>query len=122
MTQSEYERDVRPSKSVGTIILLVVLTLANGYLLLVGIAAWLDAVDHGDEDLVPIAATATVATVIALVGLGGAWFTRKWGPRVYVTVAGIGLLVGLTNEAFSPLSLVGVGLAVVLLVIAEVNW
>jgi len=122
MTQSDLERDVRPRKNVGAIVLLVLLSISNIYLLLVGIAAWLDAVDHGDEDLVPVAATVTILTAIAVVGLGGAWFTRKWGPRLYIGVGAIGLIVSLSNGSFSPIGLIGIGLALVLLLIAELNW
>jgi predicted MFS family arabinose efflux permease len=116
--------DARPRKGVGIIVLLVILSLANTFVLIIGIGAWADAVSHGDDDSVGPIAVATIMTAIALAGIGGAWFTRKWGPRLYLVVSATSLVLGLIifPGSFSLLGLVGVGLAVGLWLNAEANW
>jgi MFS family permease len=121
------ESPQRAKKSVGTIVLLVLLSLANALTLVVTIMAWVDEVDHGadfDDRVLQAVALSAVLTAVAVVGLVGAWLTRKWGPRTYVSIAGLSLVLGLiiSEGAISPLSLIGITLAVVLWLIAETNW
>jgi hypothetical protein len=117
------EPAIRTKKSAGAVVLLTLMTLSNVLVLVLGVSAWADAIDHGDEDLMLPAALTVIVSVVAIVALGGAWFTRLWGPRVYVVLAGAGLILGIiVSHAFSPLSLVSVGLAVALWLIAESNW
>ncbi|HWO67332.1 MAG TPA: hypothetical protein VNO31_45605 [Umezawaea sp.] len=115
-------------KSVGMIVLLSYLTLSNTFALVLGIIGWADWSDHGsrfdDMELRAMVFT-TFASVIALIALGGAWATQLWGPRVYVAVAGLSLLIGLViteGAGFSALSLIGVAIAVGLWLNAEANW
>ena len=118
----------RVKKSVGMIVLLSYLTLSHTFGLVLGVVGWADWSDHGsrfdDMELRAMVFT-TFASVIALIALGGAWATQLWGPRVYVAVVGLSLLIGLViteGAGFSPLSLIGVGIAVGLWLNAESNW
>lgn len=117
----------RIKKSKGMVVLLAYLTLANVFGLVLGIVGWADWSDHGsrydDMELRAVVFT-TFASVVALIALGGAWATRRWGPRLYVGVAVLSLVIGLviTEGAFSPLSLIGIALAVGLWLNAESNW
>lgn len=65
-----------------------------------------------------------IVTVVGLVGLGGAWATRKWGPRLYLAAVLLDRLAALiaVPESFTPITIVGVLLAVVLVCVAEANW
>jgi hypothetical protein len=114
----------RVKKGAGMIVLLVLVSLANAFVLVLSVGAVADAAEHGDEDLLPLLLLSTGLTVVAVVGLVGAWLTRKWGPRLYVGVAGVSLVLGLViaEGAISPFSLVGVALAVGLWLTAEANW
>jgi hypothetical protein len=118
----------RAKKGAGIVVLLVLMTLANVLVLVFGVVGWVDEVDHGAEwgdDSLQVVVLLTLVSLVAVIGLAGAWFTRKWGPRLYVLTAGFSLLFGLVisgGEGFSPLSLVGVGLAVGLWLHAENKW
>ena len=122
------QAEPRAGKSAGIIVLLVLMTLANALMLVVGAASWVDEVDHGAEwgdDSLQLVVLLTLLSLVAVVGLAGAWFTRKWGPRLYVLTAGFGLLFGLLvsgGAGFSPLNVVGLGLAVGLWLHAESKW
>ena len=117
----------RPRKNPGLIVLLSFLTLSNTFALVLGVVSWADWSDHGSRyDVIELRAAifTTVLSVVALVALGGAWFTRKWGPRVYASASVLGLIIGVVNAegAFSPLSLVGILIAIGLWWHAETNW
>jgi hypothetical protein len=75
----------RPRKSAGLIVLLAFLTLANTLALVLGVVGWADWSDHGsrydDMELRAMIFTA-VLSVVALIALGGTWFTKVWGPRL----------------------------------------
>lgn len=112
-------------RGAGVIVLLVLLTFSNLGGLLLGVLGWADEASHGREwDDAPLRAAVfvTLVSAIAVVGLVGAWMTRKWGPRLYVATAGLGLVLGLVSGGFSPLSLVGIALAVGLWIHAENSW
>jgi len=115
---------VRPRKSGRVVAFLAVLTLANVGALLVVASALADASDHGDEELAGLLVLSMIVTVAGLVGLGGAWTTRKWGPRVYLAAVVLDRLAALVAvpESFTPIAIVGVLLAVVLVCIAESSW
>ncbi|QQQ73768.1 hypothetical protein IOD16_21175 [Saccharothrix sp. 6-C] len=118
----------RVKKGGGIVVLLVLMTLANALVLVLGVVSWVDEVDHGadwGDDPLRLVVLLTSVSVVAVVGLLGAWFTRKWGPRLYVLTAGFSLLFGLLvsgGAGFSPLNLVGLGLAVGLWLHAEAKW
>ncbi|ROP42355.1 hypothetical protein [Saccharothrix texasensis] len=118
----------RVKKGAGIVVLLVLMTLANALVLVLGVVSWVDEVDHGAEwgdGPLRLVVLLTSVSVVAVVGLLGAWFTRKWGPRLYVLTAGFSLLFGLLvsgGAGFSPLNLVGLGLAVGLWLHAEAKW
>lgn len=117
----------RAGKGAGTIVLLVLLSIANVLTLGLAVTTWIDEVDHGaefDDRVLQAAVITTFLTVVALAGLYGAWLTRQWGPRTYVGVGGVSLVVGLilSEGNVSPLSFVGIALAVVLWLIAETSW
>ncbi|MBM7815203.1 hypothetical protein J7S33_31835 [Saccharothrix algeriensis] len=114
----------RAKKHVGIIVLLVLLTLSNAALLLIGVVEIADQLDRSRSSRLPALLFGALLSAVALAGLVGAWMTRKWGPRLYAAMAALGLVVGLvlTEGSFSPLSLVGVGLAALLWVHAETNW
>lgn len=118
----------RARKSAGITLLLVLMTFANVLVLVVSVTGWVDEVEHGaewgDESLL-LFAFSTLLSLVAITGLIGAWFTRAWGPRLYVITAGFSLLIGLLvsgGAGFSPLNLVGLGLAVGLWLHAENKW
>ncbi|XVS61348.1 hypothetical protein ACQPYE_23925 [Actinosynnema sp. CA-299493] len=118
----------RVRKGGGIVVLLVLMTLANALVLVLGVVGWVDEVDHGAEwgdDSLRLVVLLTAVSLVAVVGLVGAWFTRKWGPRLYVLTSGFSLLFGLLvsgGAGFSPLNLVGLGLAVGLWLHAEAKW
>ncbi len=116
----------RPRKSTGMVVLLVVLTLANSLSLLVGLMGWADEVEHGaemDEPLLQAFVFGSLISVVALVGIGGAWATRIWGPRLYAGCVVVSVLMSVfILHGFSPLSLIGVALAVGLWLSAESSW
>jgi hypothetical protein len=119
----------RARKGAGIIVLLVLMTIANVFMLVLGAVSWVEEVDHGadwghDSSLQAIV-WLTLMSLVAVIGLVGAWFTRKWGPRLYVLTAGFSLLLGLLisgGAGFSPLNLIGLGLAVGLWLHAENKW
>ena len=117
----------RVRKTGATVALLVLLTLSNVFVLVVGSVGWVDAADHGadwDDESLRALVFATLMSLTAVVGLVGAWLTRKWGPRLYLVAAGAGLVVGLVlaEGVVSPFSFLGIGLAAVLWLTAESNW
>ncbi|MCC8249204.1 hypothetical protein [Saccharothrix luteola] len=118
----------RARKGGGIIALLVLMTLANAFTLVVAVVGWVDEVDHGAEwgdDSLQFVVFVAFASLVAVIALVGAWFTRKWGPRLYVLTSGFSLLFGLLvsgGAGFSPLSLVSIGLAVGLWLHAESKW
>lgn len=118
----------RVKKGAGIVALLVLMTLANALVLVLGVVGWVDEVEHGAEwgdDALRLVVLLTLVSLVAVVGLVGAWFTRKWGPRLYVLTAGFSLLLGLLvsdGAGFSPMSLVGLGLAFGLWLHAENKW
>ncbi|CCH31108.1 hypothetical protein BN6_38170 [Saccharothrix espanaensis DSM 44229] len=118
----------RPKKGAGVIVLLVLMSLANTFTLVIGIAGMVDEIEHGrdwDDDELRLAAFVTIMSLIAVTALVGAWLTRKWGPRLYVAATGLGLVIGLVitgGASFSPISLVGIALAAALWITAENNW
>jgi hypothetical protein len=103
---------------------LTVLTVLN--LIVLGIAAYgmADALDHGDEEIAGMMTFSLVVSLIGLVGLGGAWATRKWGPRVYLGAILLDRIVALIvmPEFFPPVAIVGILLAVFLVRVAERDW
>lgn len=117
----------RPKKSVGVIVLLTLLSLSNTLVLILSLEGWIDYSDHGgsrDDEVLWALGLGFFLTLIAIAGLVGAWMTRKWGPRLYVSVAGISLVLGLVlaGGSVSPISFVGIALAVGLWFTAESNW
>jgi hypothetical protein len=103
--------------SIGLIVLLGFVTLANGGALWLGIDTWYDEASQGGEidDLPMLAAVVTTfGAVIALTGIAATWFRRKWGPPLYAGVQAAAFLfvlvaapeaLGLLN--FVPLLLAG---------------
>lgn len=118
----------RAKKGGAMIALLVLLTVANTFTLVVAVAGWVDEVDHGGDwgdGVLPLLVFMALVSLVALVGLVGAWLTRKWGPRLYVLTAGFSQLVGLLvseGAGFTPLNLVGIAFAVALWLKAESSW
>lgn len=121
---SSPEPGSRPRKSGGVNVLLGVLTFFNVVSFFLVGAGLGDAIDHGDEELEGLLTASLLINLVALVALGGAWATRKWGPRLYLGAVVLDRLVVLVvlPEAFPPVAILGVVLAVVLLSIAEKNW
>jgi hypothetical protein len=116
----------RPRKSTGVVVLLVLLTIGNIVALMLVVGAWADLSSHGDEQLAGLLAFSVVLTVVALTGLGGAWATRKWGPKLYLGAVLIDRVVALVaaSEMF-PQAIAGLVLGVVLaafLVRASSAW
>lgn len=79
------EPHVRARKSTGVIVLLAVLTILDVLAFVVISSHLVDAVDHGDEAGTGLSAFGLLLTLVCLLALGGAWGTRKWGPRLYLT-------------------------------------
>jgi len=115
----------RPRLGAGVIVLLVFISIANVLGLVIGIGAWEDEATHGGdlEDVTMQAAVATtLLSVVALVGIGGAWARRKWGPRTYLGAQAVGFLFALALGAVSLLSFVPLLLAGLLWRFAERDW
>jgi hypothetical protein len=121
---SERPAPPRAKKHAGMIFVLSLLTLSNAFGLLLGIVGWADHGSRSDDELLRAAIFTTFLSAAALVALGGAWFTKLWGPRVYAATAVLGLIIGLANSqgAFSPTSLMNVAVAIGLWITAENNW
>ena len=109
----------RPRLGPGLVVLLVVITVANLLALVVAVGAWYDEVDHGG-DLVALAALSSGLAVVALIGVGGAWFRQKWGPPLYFAAQVLALVFVLAAapEALGPLSFVPLFLAGLLWLLA----
>jgi hypothetical protein len=75
----------------GLLVLLIVLTVANVASLVLTWGSWTAVSRDGgglvDHDTLPL-----LASVIALVGLGGAWLMRSWGPPLYFATQALAFL------------------------------
>lgn len=96
----------------GLIVLLTIVSIANAFGLVLAIEMWHDEVSHGG-DYVGLAVFTTGLTVLALVGIGGAWARRDWGPPLYFGAQAVGFLLALVVGvvgfvSFMPLLLAGV--------------
>jgi hypothetical protein len=115
-----------PSKSVGVVILLSMITLFNLVTLMRVASLLTNEAKHGglDDKQGAVLAFGLLLCIVGLVGIGGAWRTRKWGPQLYLGALVVDRAVALVADPsfFSPLLLIGIALAVVLLCIAESNW
>jgi hypothetical protein len=96
----------------GLIVLLVVVTVANVFALVIAGGTWYDEMVHGG-DLAGIAALSMLVTVAALAGIAGAWRRRAWGPPLYAAAQAMGFLFLLfaAPEAITPLTVVPLALA-----------
>lgn len=96
----------------GLIVLLAIISVANVLALVIAIGAWSDEASHGG-DLEGLAILSTGLAVVALVGIGGAWARREWGPPLYfgAQVTGFLLVLFTMPDAIGPLSLVPLVLA-----------
>jgi hypothetical protein len=115
----------KPRLGAGVIVLLVFVSVANVVALAIGIGAWEDEATHGGdlEDLAMQAAVATtLLSIVALVGIGGAWARRRWGPRTYLGAQAAGVLFALVLGAVGLLSFVPLLLAGLLWWLAERDW
>jgi hypothetical protein len=106
------ETKAGPRLGPGIVVLLVIITLANVFALAVGVMAWQDEATHGG-DLQAFLAIGTLLTVVALVGIGGAWARREWGATLYLgaQVTGFALTLFVVPAALGPLSFVPLLLA-----------
>lgn len=105
----------RPRKSTGVVVLLILLTVGNIVALILALGSWADMSSHGDEQLEGLLAFSVVLTLVALIGLGGAWATRKWGPQLYLWAVVVDRVValGAAPEVFLQ-AMAGLVLGVVL--------
>lgn len=111
-----------PRRSGGVTALLVVLTVLGVVSLVLAFSLMADASRH-NRDEVGLFGLGTVLAVVALIGLGGAWATRYWGPWLYLVAVVVDRLVALVvAPGYFLLSVVGVALAVALVVYAERHW
>jgi hypothetical protein len=112
MTVSKAERS---RLSAGLVVLLAVISLANVFALVVALMLWEDEASHGG-DLVGLAVFSALLSVIGLVGIGGAWARREWGPTLYLGAQATGLVFVLIAQpaALGPLTFVPLLLAGVL--------
>jgi peptidoglycan/LPS O-acetylase OafA/YrhL len=110
-----------------TITLLTLLTLANGFVFVALIFAWVDDVDHGgdwgDKELNYIV-FATVLQAAAVGALLAAWFKRLWGAQTYLAIQVLALFILLvtTPEAFSLQNLLSIALAGLLVSVCGKAW
>lgn len=124
-TSAETGAAARTKLGAGVIVLLVFISIANVLGLVIGVGVWGDEATHGGEldDLAMQAAVATtLLSVVALVGIGGAWARRKWGPRTYFGAQAAGFLFALALGAVGLLSFVPLLLAGLLWRFAERDW
>lgn len=121
---SSAEPERRPRRSGGVNVLLGFLTFSNVVAFFVVGSALGSAVDHGDDEFTRLLQVSLLINVIALVALGGAWATRKWGPRLYLGAVLVDRLVALIalEGSFPPVAAVGIVLAILLLRISERDW
>jgi hypothetical protein len=105
----------RPRKSTGVVVLLVLLTIGNIVALIMVFAAWADLGSHGDDQAAGLLVFSVILALVALTGLGGAWATRKWGPRLYLGAVVLDRVVALVAapEMF-PQAMAGLVLGIVL--------
>lgn len=104
----------------GAIVLLVLLTLAGGFVLTVGIVEWVDVLDHGggaDDPELWAAVAVTVLAMVILACVAAGWFRKPRGPRVLVVVLGFVLLATLLTV--NPMSIL---YAFVLFLLAGLLW
>jgi hypothetical protein len=106
----------RPKLGAGVVVLLVIISVANVFALVLTVEAWQDEASHGG-DLQGMAAFSALLTVIALVGVAGAWLRRTWGPGLYFGAQATGF-VFLLIAAPSAISL----LSFVPLLLAGLLW
>lgn len=95
----------RARLGVGMVVFLGLLTVANVLALAMAIMLWVDEVDHGG-DLVGLAVFSALLSVIGLIGAGGAWARREWGPTLYLgaqaTVVVFVLIAAPTPSTLGP--------------------
>lgn len=109
----------------GAIVLLALLTLVEGFVLMVGVVEGVDEYRAGADD--PEMYAAVAVAVFALGGLAcvaAGWFRRTWGPRALLIVHAFILVAALlTMNPMSMLyALVPLVLVVLLWRIAERDW
>ncbi|GAB3435353.1 hypothetical protein GCM10027436_13320 [Actinophytocola sediminis] len=104
------------------IALLVLVTVANVAALALIIMSVVDETSHGASldggDLFFVVTSMTLG-VAALVGIGGAWLRRSWGPPLYLGVQLFSFVIVLLTGSIMPWSIVPVLLAVLLFRLAE---
>lgn len=107
-TVNEGRAKLRPA----LVVLLVFVTIANVAALALTVMAWQDELSHGG-DLAGLMVFASLLTVIGLVGIGGAWARRSWGPPLYFGAQATGFLLTLVAapSAIGPLTFVPLVLA-----------
>ena len=97
----------------GVIVLLVIVTIANVAAVVLAIDAWSVETSHGG-DLGGLLMLSLLVTVVALVGIVGAWLQKRWGPPLYFATQAMGFLFllfaapdAITLFTFAPLVLAG---------------
>ena len=109
MTTTENTRArLRP----GLVVLLVVVTVANVFALVLAVQTWYDEMAYGGDLAGPAMLSLLVKTA-ALAGVAGAWLRRQWGPPLYFAAQVMGFLFLLfaAPEAIGPLTFVPLLLA-----------
>ena len=115
----------RPRRSARITVLLSVLTLVNAGGLVLATYLLAEAGRHSRDGETGLLAFSVVVAVVGLVGLGGAWSLRKWGPRVYlaaIVVDRIVALIALPDVTTVPVLLGGLLLAGILVAHSEREW
>lgn len=107
-----------PRLGSGLIVLLTIVSIANVLALVLAVGMWQDEVSHGG-DLVGLAVFSTGLTVAALVGIGGAWARREWGPPLYFGAQAVGFVLALAVGVVGVMSFVPLLLAGVLWALAR---
>lgn len=99
----------------GFVALLVFVTIANVAALALVLMAWHDEIEHGG-DLAGLMVFASLLTAIGLVGIGGAWARKEWGPTLYLgaQVTSFVLTLIAAPAAIGPLSFLPILLAALL--------
>jgi hypothetical protein len=75
----------------GLLVLLIVLTVANVATLVLTWDTWSEETPDGGG-VVDFAVLPLLASVVAMVGLAGAWLMRSWGPPLYFAVQALAFL------------------------------
>ncbi|NIJ11130.1 hypothetical protein FHU38_001474 [Saccharomonospora amisosensis] len=100
------------------VVLLTLLTLANVYAMVSGVALVADEFEHGREldDLsTRLAVLSLVEAVVSLAFLTAAWLRRLWGVHAYLAVKVVMvLLISVAARQFVPLALLPALLGVLL--------